>query len=98
AILLGRHEWRLLGEIEDLVFLAGGPGLVERRGFLAMGVASAAIVANFAWAKLMPGLGHIQNHAVLVQGLKREGNVGGNLGEETGVRVAIGIEELASGR
>src|SRR5262249_33503347 len=42
--LLARQQRRLVGQVPDLVVRAGGGGLVERRGLLAVGVAAAAVV------------------------------------------------------
>ncbi len=59
-----------------------------------MGVAAAAVVADLAGPELVPGLGHVQHHAVLVERLEGEGDVGGDLREEARVRVAVGVERL----
>ena len=61
---------------------------------LAVGVAAAAVVADFAGPELVPGLGHVQHHAVLVERLEGPGDVGRDLGEEAGVGIAVGIERL----
>ena len=60
-----------------------------------MGVAAAAVVADLARPELVPGLRHVQDHAVLVERLKREGHVGGDFGQEARVGVAVGIGRLA---
>ena len=86
------------GQIEDLVVRLGGGGLLEQRRLLAVGVAAAAVVADLAGPNLVPGLGHVQHHAVLVERLEGEGDVGRDLGEEAGVGIAVGIERLSSGR
>ncbi|MEO1085644.1 MAG: hypothetical protein AAFY88_15495, partial [Acidobacteriota bacterium] len=44
----------------------------EVQGLLGVGVAAAAIGAHFAGPDLVPGLGHIEHHAVAVQGLESE--------------------------
>lgn len=59
-----------------------------------MGVATAAVVAHLAGAKLMPGLCRGQRHAVFVNELKRERLVGRNLREKTCVGIAVWIEGL----
>ena len=58
-------------------------------------MAAAAIGADFARSELVPRLCHVQDHAVLVERLKREGDVGGDFGQEARVRVAVGIGRLA---
>mgnify|MGYP007099123452 CR=1 FL=1 len=65
---------------------------------MTVGVTAAAVGAHLAGTHLVPGLRHVQHHALFVQRLEREGDVGRNLGEEAGVGVAIGIKRLASGR
>src|SRR5579872_6988236 len=60
-----------------------------------MGMAAAAVVADLAGPQRVPGLGHVQHHAVLVERLEREGGVRGDLGEEAGVGVAVGVARLA---
>ena len=42
----------------------GGGGLLERRRLLTVGVTAAAVVAHLAGPKLMPGLRHVEDHAV----------------------------------
>src|ERR1022692_1285729 len=59
-----------------------------------MRVTTAAIVADFAGPHLMPGLGHVQDHAALVERLEGEGDIGGNLGEEAGIGILIRIDQL----
>ena len=87
----------MLGQVEDGVVRFGGSGVFEQGRFLAMGMAAAAVVADFAGPKLVPGLCHVQDHAVLVERLESERHVGGNLGEEAGIWVAVGIGRLPSG-
>jgi hypothetical protein len=58
-------------------------------------MAAATIVADFARAELVPGLGHVQHHAVLVERLEGPGHAGGDPGQEAGVGIAVGIERLA---
>ena len=67
---------------------------MEVGGFLAVGMAAAAVVTGLAGTHLMPGLGHVEDHAVLVEGLEGEGLIGGNFGKEAGVGIAVRVEGL----
>ena len=66
-------------------------GALEMTAFVGM-----AVGADLTRPQLMPGLRGVQHHAALVEGLERPGDVGRNLGEEAGVRIAVGVERLAS--
>src|SRR5690606_254879 len=81
-------------QIEEVIVRLAGQRLLERRGLLAVGVAAAAIGADLAGAELVPGLGHVQHHAVVVDGLEGEGDVGGDLRQEAGVGVAVGVDRF----
>src|SRR5262249_38058107 len=94
VLRLCRQQRRLRGQVEDLVIAPRSLRSPERRWLLAVGVATAAVVSHFAWPKLMPGLGHVEDHAVLVEGLEGEGYFGGNLGEKAGVEILVGIVPL----
>ena len=61
---------------------------IAKNTALAMGVAAAAIVANFARPQLMPSLSRVEDHAVFVNRLKGERLIGGNFGEKAGVGIA----------
>ena len=60
-----------------------------------MSVAAAAVVADLTRPELVPGLRHVQDHAVPVERLEREGHVRGDSGQEARVGVAVGIGRLA---
>src|SRR5262249_43346633 len=72
----------------------GGGGVLEEGRLLAVSVAAAAVVADFARTELVPGLRHVQHHAVLIERLEGPGHVSGDLGEEAGVGVAVRVERL----
>ena len=57
---------------------------------------AAAIDAPFARTQLMPGLRRVEHQSLFVDGLKREGGVGRDLGKKTGIGIAVGIRGLAS--
>ena len=69
---------------------------LERERQLAVRVAAAAVGAHLARPHLMPGLRHVQHHAVAIERLERERRVGGDLGEEARVGIAFGIEDRRS--
>ena len=82
------------GQVPELVVGLGGGGFLEGGRLLAVGVAAAAVGADLAGPNLVPGLGHVQHHAVVVERLEGPGDVGGNFGQEAGVGVAVRIEGL----
>src|SRR5690348_7560121 len=59
-----------------------------------MGMTAATIHADLARPDLVPGLRHVQHHAILVERLEGEGGVGGNSGEKARVWIAVGVERL----
>lgn len=59
-----------------------------------MGVAAAAVGAHLARTHLVPGLGHVEHQAAAIEGLEGERRVGRHLGQEAGVRVALGVGAL----
>ena len=87
------------GRAADEVFglVAGGArgGLGDIERLLRMRMAAAAIGANFAGPDLVPSHGRVEREAVAVEGLKSEGGVGGDLGEEAGVGIAVGVDRLS---
>src|SRR4051812_17545140 len=91
VFLLGGEQGRMRDGVEDGVVRFGRRGVAEQRRLLAMSVTAAAVVADLAWAYLVPGLSHVQHHAVLVQCLESERDVRRDLGEKAGVGVAIRI-------
>src|SRR5262249_27307732 len=88
------QQRRLLGQVPDRVVLPACRGVFARRWFLAVGVAAPAVSADLPRTQLVPGLGHVEHHALLIQRLEREGRVGGDLRQEAGVRVAVGVRRL----
>src|SRR5215831_15359808 len=62
-----------------------------------MSVAAATVVADLAGPQLVPGLRHVQHHAIVVDRLEGPGDVGRDLGEEAGIGVAVRVERLAPG-
>src|SRR6185312_14522717 len=77
---LARQERRLRGEVEERIIGPGRRGLFEERRLLAVGVATAAVVTDFAGPQLVPRLRHVEDHAALVERLERERGVGRNAG------------------
>jgi hypothetical protein len=79
----------------DFVVGPGGDGLLERRRLLTVCMAAATVVAHLAGANLMPSLGHVDDHAVVVERLERPGDIGRHLGQEA--RVGIEAAMAAAG-
>src|ERR1051326_6469944 len=98
VLLLAGQQGRVRDGIKDGIPLLGRRRVAEERWLLAVGVTAAAVVANLSGPELVPGLSHVQHHAVLVEGLKREWHVCGDFREETGVGITVGVEGLTSGR
>src|SRR5262249_31788838 len=59
-----------------------------------MGMAAAAVVADLTGAELVPRLCHVQEHAVLSERLEGEDGVRGDLREEAGIGIAVGVGRL----
>ena len=62
-----------------------------------MRVAAAAVAADLARPELMPCLRHVQHEPILIQRLESEWRIGGDLGEEAGIGVAVRIQDRVSG-
>src|SRR5262249_30990433 len=89
------QQRRGVDKIPNLIVWFGCHRQLELGRLLTVRMTAAAVVADFAWAKLVPGLGSVEQQAVLVERLEREGGVCGKFGEEAGIGIAIGIERLA---
>ena len=84
----------LVRQIKELLIGMRRERIGEDGGLLAMSVKTATVGTHFTWTNLMPGLRHVQHHAVAVKRLKGVGCVGGNFYQETRVRIAVGINWL----
>src|SRR5262249_28315722 len=84
----------LPGQVEGYVIRLAGAGVFEEGRLLTVGVAATAVVADFAGPQLVPGLRHVEHHAVLVQRLEGPGDVRGDLGKGTGIGITVRVERL----
>src|SRR5271170_6731507 len=57
-------------------------------------MAASTVIADLPGPKLVPGLGHVQDHAFSVERLKREGHISRYSGQEARVGIPIGIGRL----
>src|SRR5262249_785773 len=67
---------------------------LKRRWQLAVSVTAPTVSTDFPGSQLMPSLGEIQDHPVLVDGLEGKRLVRGYFHEEAGVRISIGFNRL----
>src|ERR1043166_5142530 len=84
----------MLRQIKERIIGSGRCSLLKRCRFLAMSVAAATVIADLAGSDLVPGLCHVQYHAVLIERLERERGISGNPGQKAGIRVAIRVDRL----
>ena len=85
------NEGCLCYQVPNVIVGLGCESEGEIRWILAVSMTSAAVVAYFPRSKLVPSLRGIEDHSSLVDCLESKGRVGGNLGHETSIGIAVGI-------
>src|SRR5262245_48989556 len=87
------QQRRDMGKVGDLILGSRRVGVFEVERLLTVSVTAAAVVARLSRAHLVPGLRHVEDHAVAVEGLERERSIRDDARQEAGVRIALRIED-----